>query len=428
MNIKKNYNEFNNDIIYKLMQKTSAEMIINLEKYYNKLKFIDETFFAVYGSLARYEMLPMSDLDLIILTKNNLDKEKFINQLSNLNYDFLDYPSENFFNIEKANEFAHSNSPDGHLLAYLKIGDVENNTAKIMRNSKNIAHSKEYLMENLVFNYNYMLYNMKLKVDSRGDNLKYSNGATRDIVYFDWFADYLFNGEICYKSQKQKTPNILLSIDVVSTFLQNLGFSYEETYSELFYSINVVNQLKHQALMLKQQKLHFDGLMSDITACEILKNFSYPNINNPNQLILIHKESKNIVSKYKDILYNYLITDVLSEKDDCDYKYRIKLIHNIWNNQSDIAKEEEKKFLLENQRFPDLMTLLCSNAITPEIIDEIVDIAIGFNSYSHILRVAIKHPLTSCNTLKKIYYSNLVAGCDTINSKYIAIMERKLKL
>ena len=80
-----------------LMQITSRNTIKSLREIYHQLEGDKcNLIIAVYGSLARYEMLPMSDMDVLLFADNEeiINKTKTI--IKSLKFDYLDFPSNDF--------------------------------------------------------------------------------------------------------------------------------------------------------------------------------------------------------------------------------------------------------------------------------------------------------------------------------------------
>ena len=59
-------------------------------------------------------------------------------------------------------------------------------------------------------------------------------------------------------------------------------------------------------------------------------------------------------------------------------------------------------------------------------IDYAVELAFKKPEYSHLLRIAIKHPNTSDKTLNKILMHNQIAGCEEIDTRYQKILVKRL--
>ena len=389
-----------------LMQITSRNTIKSLREIYHQLEGDKcNLIIAVYGSLARYEMLPMSDMDVLLFADNEeiINKTKTI--IKSLKFDYLDFPSNDFLNLDNLKQFALSNSPDGHVAKFhIVAGTTDSKTYKQLINVRNISNNPYLVLENLIFDFNYLNYRVRQKYSRLGENLKYSNGGTRDILYLDWAADFLTNGEVSEKSRLNELPQIKYSIPIICRYLKR-----EDEENDLLSCVNFVNIVKNQALLLKSQKRYFDGTMSVATAKELLNNYTYKNIVNEYELIEVHNSARSMIYNYCKLMYNKFLSSLRERVDTSTECRRLVDIADIWGKKS-LDRDNIIKKLLKNGRWSDIATVICQDEATPINIDYAVDIALKKPEYSHLLRIAIKHNNTSDKTLNKILRNNQIAG------------------
>lgn len=412
----------NNENSIDLMQNTSRDAIKKLREIYYKVEGEKyNLIIAVYGSLARYEMLPMSDMDVLLFADNDNVIEKAKNLIKKLNFDYIDVPSKNFINLENIKQFALSNSPDGHVAKMLIVaGSQDSKIYEQLTDVKKISNSQYLLLENLIFDYNYLNYRAKQKFTLIGENLKYSKGGTRDNLYFDWVADFLTKCNMSQKSYSNQAPQIKYSIPIVCKYLNK-----ENESNDLLSCINFVNNIKNQALLLKKQGGYFDGLMSIATSKELLYNYKYKNIKNEYELIEIYNATKNRIFEFREMAYNKVLSTLRTHSAEVDEFQRLLNIADIWDdkipNKNDIIPK-----LLKNGRWSDIASVICQDNATSINIDNAVDIALKNPAYSHLQRIAIKHNNTSNETLNKIIVNNQIAGCEEIDKRYQKILEKRL--
>lgn len=406
-----------------LMQITSRNTIKSLREIYHQLEGDKcNLIIAVYGSLARYEMLPMSDMDVLLFADNEeiINKTKTI--IKSLKFDYLDFPSNDFLNLDNLKQFALSNSPDGHVAKFhIVAGTTDSKTYKQLINVRNISNNPYLVLENLIFDFNYLNYRVRQKYSRLGENLKYSNGGTRDILYLDWAADFLTNGEVSEKSRLNELPQIKYSIPIICRYLKR-----EDEENDLLSCVNFVNIVKNQALLLKSQKRYFDGTMSVATAKELLNNYTYKNIVNEYELIEVHNSARSMIYNYCKLMYNKFLSSLRERVDTSTECRRLVDIADIWGKKS-LDRDNIIKKLLKNGRWSDIATVICQDEATPINIDYAVDIALKKPEYSHLLRIAIKHNNTSDKTLNKILRNNQIAGCEDIDKRYKKILNERLK-
>lgn len=406
-----------------LMQNTSIDAIEKLRKIYYKVEGVKHNLvIAVYGSLARYEMLPMSDMDVLLFADDEKIVEKAKDLIKSLNFDYVDVPSKNFINLDNLKQFALSNSPDGHVAKLLIVaGSHDTKTYKQLTSVKKISNRQHLLLENLIFDYNYLNYRAKQKYTSIGENLKYSKGGTRDNLYFDWGADFLTKSDVSQKSSLNQIPQIKYSIPIICKYLNR-----ENEKNDLLSCINFINVIKNQALLLKKQGGYFDGLMSVATSRELLYNYKYENIKNEYELITIHNLARNTIFSFREMLYNKVLATLRTQIETSKYCKHLVNIADMWDNNS-LNKDDIIPELLKSGRWSDIASVVCQDDASSDSIDYAVDIALKNSAYSHLQRIAIRHSNTSDKTLNKILANNQIAGCEEIDKRYQKILEKRLE-
>lgn len=413
----------NNENSFDLMQSTSREAIKKLREIYYKVEGEKHNLvMAVYGSLARYEMLPMSDMDVLLFADNEevIDKTKEL--IKSLNFDYVDVPSKNFINLDNLKQFALSNSPDGHVAKLLIVAGPENSkTYEQLTNVRKLSNNPFLLLENIIFDYNYLNYRVKQKHTNIGENLKYSKGGTRDNVYFDWVADFLTRCNISQKSHLTQVPQIKYSVPIICKYLNK-----ENETNDLLSCINFVNTVKNQALLLKKQGGYFDGLMSVATSKELLYNYKYKNVKDEYELIEIHNAARNKIFEFREMLYNKVLSTLKTQVENSEHCKHLVDIANVWDDKV-LNKDEIISKLLKSGRWSDIASVVCQDNASASNIDYAVDLALKNPAYSHLQRIAIKHNNTSSKTLDKILVNNQIAGCEEIDKRYQKILEKRLE-
>jgi predicted nucleotidyltransferase len=414
----------------KLMGKTSLRLMQDLKNIYHAIdgKKNDVTM-AVFGSPARYEMLPLSDVDVLLFTNDDtnqdnkyiIDKAKIL--IKSLPYDKIDIPIGKFSDVNNLVDLALSNSPDGHVVKTCLVeGRAERRAVQELNKARDISDRKKMLLENLIFDHHYINYRAHQKHNPLGANLKYSRGGSRDIIYFDWASDYLTGAKTSSRARSTGVPQIKYSVPIVCDYIGE-----QDTQDNLVKSINVINTVKNQALTLKKQGGHFDGLMSEETAKQLLFNYDYRNAGDVNGLISAHELARSIIASIKQKIYNKTIKDIDCKLDETeDVKYLLS-IDSIWNNSDPNKRDEIIKSLLERGRWVDVATVICQDNADADSIDRAVAIALKKPAYAHILRIAAKHVNTASETLYKILASNQVAGDEDVDRRYRDIIIKRLE-
>lgn len=405
-----------------LMRTTSKSTIKDLREVYNLVNGDENGLvLAVYGSLARFEMLPLSDMDILIFAENEQIIPKTKELIEKLNFDFLDFPSEDFLNLDNIKKFADSNSPDGHAVAlYIVAGLPNSRIYKELISARDMGNQPELMLENLIYNYNYINYTVKRKKNPLGANLKYSYGGSRDMIYFDWAGDFLTESKNTELAQTNEVPQIIYSIPTILDFIEKPSEQHT-----LLSSINFINSIKNQALLLKTQGGHFDGLMSEKTAIELLRNYNY-NICDEKELIKIHELTRKIIHYHKKLIYNKIVENLKSNIYNTENYQRLLYMVNLWENPNCQEKDIIIEKLLTNGRWADIVSVICQENARPQDIDYAVDIALNNNAFSHLFRVAIHHPNTTNKTLKKILSNDQIAGSAELEKRYQDVLSKRM--
>lgn len=430
-----NYSSYSNELqevetldTLQLMEQTSTGLVSELEDIYETLDGDNHgLIISVFGSPARYEMLPLSDVDVLLMPENENRSDKTLSYaeklIRNLPYDKVDIPKIDILGSNKLRSLANSNSPDGHITKSLLVCAPEASPfAQELLDSRAVLDDPELQLEGLIFDYHFLSYRAQQKSTEREANLKYSEGGTRDIIYLDWAADFLSGAQISKTSRELALPQIELSIPTVADFLEN-----EAPISELPQAINVLNTIKHQALELGNEGIYFDGLMSEQTATFLMHYYSYGEIvDSPRKLINIHTMARKTLSDVKDALYQKFINDVNSKAETDESAKYLSLIDRVWSEDPTLDMHAAVSALLERSRWVDIATVMSRKNATSSHIDHITNLALETPAYSHALRIAIRHPNTSTETLYKLLDADSLATDDDIDKRYRSMLIQRL--
>lgn len=414
---------------FSLMRETSQRLVNDLSAIYDAVDGATHGLtFALYGSPARYEMLPLSDIDLLILRDSNdtsaiAATESSIRNIRALPYDKIDIPRTIVDPVEVM-LVANSNSPDGHVAKAMIVRSPDNSTASnILCRAAEVLQDPKLQLEGLIFDYHFLSHRARTKSQSGGVNLKYSEGGTRDMVYFDWAADYITSSEASRLSHRLRLPQIEMSLPVVCQYLDN-----RIDLQRLKDATHVINTVKHNALLLAKDGGYFDGLMSEQTAHQLSEHFWEGSISS-DMLMHLHTEARKIVSETKDQLYYAFRTELNNYPDDSDTFFTyLKLIDRVWSNDAKLNRQAAMQVLSERSRWVDVATVLGQPDVTNAQIDAIVDQVAEQPGYLHALRMAATHPNTSDDTLMKLLSLPRLASDDDIDIRYRGVVQKRLGL
>ena len=413
---------------YALMGETTVRLIADLEEIHEAVGGDEHGLtFAVFGSPARYEMLPQSDVDVLLVSEYGQENTAYADArqaLAELPYDKVDLPHTQMITDGEFRSYAASNSPDSHTARALVVASATHALVPTeIREARKVLDRVDLQVEGLVFDYHFLNDRAARKAQDDGANLKYSPGGTRDIVYFDWFADYLTGGGAGHRSQATATPNILTSMSVIHEVLDG-----RVSIEGLSCDVNFVNALKYLALKQRDEGAQFDGMMSRSTAEQLaVVDELQDNQFSAEELIEQHRQARSTISFAKDALHTVLV-DIL--RDDATHQEEashLLLIDRVWDQDPTIEREKALATLIERGRWVDLGTVVSQPDATSEQIDQIVDVALRDEAYLHAIRIAIQHPNTESSTLLKMLDAKHLATDDDIDMRYRAMLLKRVE-
>jgi predicted nucleotidyltransferase len=401
-----------------LMEQTSRRLGHELLHIFEKVRGEEHGLaVAVFGSPGRYEMLPNSDVDVIIFHNRNvvdsIDKAtRALQEIRNLPYDKIDTPTE--INTPKdLYELSVVNSPDGriadcNLLATSPLFDPDGFFSK----AKESVNNNRARLENLLFSYHFLKFWNTAKQDPEGVNLKYSEGGSRDFIYFDWAADFLTKGHVTAESRTQEKPALLFALPVVIEYVGE-----DTAVKKIAEAIDIINACKHWALEIsKQPDGHFDGILSNITAQKILSDFVRQAIH-PKELMTVHSTARKQISRLKDAVYVKLKEDyLLPHESDFD---DMRIVDSIWMKEVPHELRDRTYLnLLERKDWISVASVACQLDASAEILDTIFNMAVEKRGFEYIFRILIKHPNTGQATLRKMSELPALALDESIDIRY----------
>ena len=217
---------------------------------------------AVTGSLSKYQLTPKSDIDLIIVTNDQMNPQKkvVVNNLKNSNFQH----KFEFYSVQTIKCWEN-------IASYSAIFGSDIFFAQTIWGNKKIFNClQKYLIENhicLSNQFSYFIYNLlyrdeQIKDNVKSENLKYQPGGLRDMQFLVWVSKRLGKKHIVDHRLYLKS-------------LVDLGFISKNSYKLLviyFYSILDYKwelELNKNSKSLRTYKKTYDQLRS--SAAEIIE-------------------------------------------------------------------------------------------------------------------------------------------------------------
>ena len=348
----------------------------------------------VFGATSRNQMLPNSDLDVALGYKNDCPEEikiKLEEVLSTLPFnDEIDFARWN-----STESMRKENNPS--LMEYNKIVeakfiagnlDLAREHSQLVR-EQNTTEEKEkrFITEyGLLHRYGYYSHETE-----HGPNLKYDFGASRDIIFLDWY--YLL------KKTREETPinhpTSLACLDLI----QDNKLINEAEKKELEDALELV-LLTRFALWSKNEKNGDKKLLylSDYslhTAYEETANIlSEDGIDNADKFIRAYHKAKSRIN----IIVKKLSLDVASRNPDLIMIWKIA--------KAKKQMDDEVLTILKDPTWNELVPFAIDST-SPEILHYIVERYSNTPGYEYVLRVISENKYITDSTKKDLLNSRL---------------------
>lgn len=410
-----------------LMSETSLKLVKDLDNIYRHnvidSQKIGGVVLGIFGSGERNEMLPYSDVDTAIFADDGEVIDDLTSDIKALPYDKIDIPIAGSFDVDKLLKLAEENSPDAHSL-HLKIIDTSapNEVSEGLGKIEGVLNSRKSYLGNLIFDYHYLRYRAGKKGSERSPNLKYANGGPRDMLYLDWAASYFTDSGTNKDAECNKVPRIENSIAILSDRIPGV------TRDELTWAIDTVNTVKHHALEISHQGGDFDGVLSYQTCENLLKNYDYGDVNNVHELKNQHRIARAAISFTKNAVYNKALKELSEDEFGHDFVARMRDIDAIWANKIDSsARAAAMGRLMHDGGWSSIATVIAQNDASDEQIRSAIMLARQNPAFSHVFRIAAKHPSASNDTLRYLLGLKKIALDDDVDDRYRKIIQERLK-
>lgn len=432
---KENISELSLDT-FEMMAKETESLFVDIQSAYDKAAIqhepheLENLAVFVFGSPNRSELVKCGDIDAFIISDNQSAsfRNTLYTELSKLNYDKLDIPP--WTNFEPILELASTGSPEADYAdARFVAGDP-----KIAKEYKNLGFleyftSVNHVLPKIVFHYFFWKHKYKGSSDQRGINLKYSEGATRDNLFFDWYYD-LLQGT---KSRDEIELFIPQIQSALKYFEDQKIFETSNNYS-ILKDISVVNLVKAYGLVsVENTSDKGEAYMKLSFAKRLFDEFPevFGDYKNPEEFLREYNISRKRIREYKDKVFENIENSLENgNKSDPLINY-CKRIIDIWRNNGRISVASiqlDLKHLdsLGLNPWYYLASILCQSETNPDVIDHIAQSYLNKPENEYLTRLIIKHPNSRRETLSLINNLPRLALAPQTEIKYRNIISKRL--
>lgn len=371
----------------KTLQSISADFSKELKVDEKRLPFA----LFLFGSPSRNMMLPNSDLDVgVVYDKDCPDsvQTKLISFLSALPFDKIDIPK--WHSIESMTK---NSSVD--MMEYSKAVDAQfvsgnQNIKQEYATSVRNQDTKEDKISRFITDYGLLRhYNYVSKISDWGFNLKYDFGASRDLIFFDWYflihSDYDKAGDTSFT---RKGQDLLLKRNIIDV----------ETYKSLIQATELVLLVKFTLLHKFREKGNSTILSlsnySLQTAFEYAQQaFKRLGIESVDELISSYFKAKGIIHNVVETMY----TEIAHLQPNLAHK---------WTEAKTAVSLTLEDSHMDLNMWQQLVPYAINNS-NPEIIDQIVEKIKDIKGFEYILRVISENKHINKSIAIKLIQSRL---------------------
>ena len=268
----------------------------------------------LYGSPGRYEMLCESDLDLMLIYKENSFnilnfRSKFVNLLKPFNFCKIDIPE--WGSIQECKLFAKNSITEGNQVIENRFvcGDKEINNIMISIQEK---YGNPYrMMRNIVFQKFYFEQYYSQRIRDGNINIKYCDGGSRDYLFIHWFNQYMKRKDCFWNKSSGKRP-------VAEQGLTNLYYNNmisKKDYNRALDSLNFNIILRNEVLLINKGTLDEGLTFLDLQTCKfVFRNISgimkAYDINSPIQLKKTFDVQRTQIAKIKYVIWRLILNEI----------------------------------------------------------------------------------------------------------------------
>lgn len=375
-----------------------------------------------FGSFRRAEILPQSDLDVVVRCAVDL-RQPISHALQaagvSLNLDKVDVSY--LADFEPLERIAACQSPEAGFLdtrsLFIQPGDEP--FAGRLAWCRDFYNSPDVLAVKLIFERYYARAGNDRSVGA-DINLKYTPGGYRDVMLLD-----LYGRMRLPRILDPLEPEYLQQFSIVS---DDLSWAKNRT-AALFRAVNWLLAVKsalldvfHRTPLRGRAPLNLQTatLLASSGAAARLADFA---VVTPTEILAEHARSRRHVNDAVEQLFsleNPFLRDALGER-----RAIAMLIDQLWRSDPSAAATT-RRLLPESTCYPLLASYLFSGAARPADVDELARNHAREAGLRFLNRLLIKHPLTPRSTLRFIAEQNRISLTDEVDARYRDLVQHRL--
>lgn len=407
----------------------------------------------LYGSPGRREMVSESDLDIMLVYKNQSKKyidfkEKFRELAQPLEFCKVDLPD--WGTLNEAESFAKKSITEGNQVLEDRFVCGDEKIKEGIEKIKEKYGNPNRMARNIVFQKFYFDQYFKQRVRDGAINIKYCDGGSRDYLFIHWFNQLM----------KRKYPEWNKTTNKKPVAEQGLSNLYQNKVIDSFEFGRAIDALNFNLLfrneiLLANKGTNDEGLsfLDQKTLDSVFKRnprlMEEYHIKSPEELAGVFEKQRKHISNIKYRIFNSMIKEKGKEKNipgwaerfheaysestperkrkGIFYKYKkdpLIKIASIWgaSNSRQISLLEDICQEEKNSGSWEVQASLTTSPYCPSNYLHHIGEGIGKEEgYGYILRIISRNPNTKTKTLKSI------ANDSKIEKRYKQCAEASLK-
>ncbi len=356
-----------------------------------------------FGSPARYEMLGQSDLDCLIVRRNNINaqafRNNFLSSLARLGFSKVDVPE--WGSLADCENYLRTAITEGNQVVEARFIVGDRSVWKALTDLRRRYCTAERFRITFCFHYHYFTQYYSQRERKGQRNLKYGDGGTRDFIFPLWLA-YLRDGLDAVQDSRRAF------VETSLTSISRHGEITDRECSTLMKAANTIAFLRNELLRVTEgtsdSGLTYLYPESAMRVAQLWPNLRLEGMKmyrqgtrNADRIHRLKKLCYRVFAKEKDVIGR------LGSNDPGDELSAIELS---WAADLGRLPADMLSTLVGNTSWSVSTSLACNPTCTPDILDVLA--ARGMSEgYEYILKVVARNPGTTNATLVRIAESGV---------------------
>ncbi len=298
----------------------------------------------LYGSPGRREMVCESDLDTLLIYKDNSSNYKeFKNKFKELTQPFqfckIDLPE--WGTLEEARIFAQRSITEGNQVLECRYICGDEEVAREVKEIQKQFGNPERMTKNIVFQRFYFEQYFKQRIRDGAINVKYCNGGSRDYLFIHWFNQLMVRKYPDWGQMNVDRP--VAETGIINLYKNGLIDSLEfgRSIEALHFNLLLRNEILLINKKTKDEGLTFldDKTLKNVfdSMPELMKEY---NIKIPNELKDVFDKQRFHIAGIKDRIWNLVIEEQGKELGNKNWANDFRKAYAL-----ETPEDERQKFL-----------------------------------------------------------------------------------